>query len=241
MNVKNHVLKRLEENRGVFISGETLSAEAGISRQAVWKAVRSLISDGYAIISVTNKGYKLDGKCDLLSSSLIEEKTGATVYCYDTVTSTNDEARVKYDGKTDCIVVADSQTAGRKKNGGEFISPTCKGVYMSVATRLSFKITQSEEIRRSIASTVAGCLEKICNVAITVKEGDELYLGGKKVCGILVEAQINLATLCSSDTVIGIGIYTAEVNGGLGFINSPETRNSLVSDIYLNLKERLKI
>lgn len=49
------ILSQTEE----YISGQELSAELGVSRQAVWKAINALKAQGYVIDSITRKGYKL--------------------------------------------------------------------------------------------------------------------------------------------------------------------------------------
>ena len=49
------------------MSGEQLAGICGISRNAVWKAVKELQKDGYQIEAVTKKGYCLSGENDILS------------------------------------------------------------------------------------------------------------------------------------------------------------------------------
>ena len=49
MSVKEFVLKKLEENRGIPLSGEAIANSLSVSRAAVWKAVRALEAE--AIIS----------------------------------------------------------------------------------------------------------------------------------------------------------------------------------------------
>lgn len=240
MSLKSEILKRLEDCRGKYVSGEELSESAGVTRQAVWKAVKKLCDEGYVIHSVTNKGYMLDGKCDLLSSSVISDKTGAKVYCYDAVTSTNTVARLKMCSDGECVVVAESQTTGRKKDGNRFISPDKKGIYMSVAIKLDRSIGEAESLRSTCAATVAACIERLCGIKPEIRNVDELYSDGRKVCGILIEAEVNLATLTITSAVIGIGIYTADVGETLGYVSSPEPRNMLISDVYTKLKTALQ-
>ena len=47
MSVKDFVLKKLEENRGIPLSGESLANMLSVSRAAVWKAVHALQEAGY--------------------------------------------------------------------------------------------------------------------------------------------------------------------------------------------------
>ena len=59
MATKDEILTRLlkEEN---YVSGEELARQTGVSRAAVWKAIKSLKKSGYDIEGVTKCGYKLN-------------------------------------------------------------------------------------------------------------------------------------------------------------------------------------
>lgn len=71
MSSRDRVLNLLESRKGRFVSGEELASELGISRTAVWKAVRRLRDDGLNIDAVTNKGYRLSQDYDILSEEKI--------------------------------------------------------------------------------------------------------------------------------------------------------------------------
>ena len=51
MSVKSSVLKKLEENRGNYFSGEALAEELQVTRASVWKAVKQLEQEGYEILA----------------------------------------------------------------------------------------------------------------------------------------------------------------------------------------------
>ena len=70
--MKNKVLSMLEESED-FVSGEYLSSVLGVSRTAVWKSIKKLREEGYEIKSVTNRGYMLIKKPDLLSAAEISD------------------------------------------------------------------------------------------------------------------------------------------------------------------------
>ncbi|MGN1104047.1 MAG: HTH domain-containing protein [Candidatus Coproplasma sp.] len=237
MDVKNEVLKRLDERRGEYLSGENLSADLGVTRQAVWKAIKKLVSEGYVINSVTNKGYMLDCKCDLLSSSIISQKTGAKVYCYDEVDSTNTVAMQQLSRGGECIVVADRQTLGRTKCGGVFASPSQKGIYMSIALNCSLPLDEVDALRVNLAQSIALVLGDCCGTMPEIRGDNELYTGGKKACGILIEGEVNLTAKIVNNLVIGIGVYTSDVGEELGYITAEETRNELICSIYRAVKQ----
>ena len=65
VKLKDRVLEALEQNRSLSVSGEQLAQELGVTRAAVWKAIRALRDEGYGIEAGTNRGYSLpaaDGK-----------------------------------------------------------------------------------------------------------------------------------------------------------------------------------
>ena len=72
MAVKDQVLSYLESHKGTFVSGAALAKELGVTRNSVWKAIKSLEAQGYAIEGVTNKGYRLADDCSILSAASIE-------------------------------------------------------------------------------------------------------------------------------------------------------------------------
>lgn len=48
-------------SKGKFVSGEEISKQLYVSRNAVWKAINSLRADGFIIDAAQNKGYLLSG------------------------------------------------------------------------------------------------------------------------------------------------------------------------------------
>ena len=71
MNIRDEVLKELENHKGDYISGGQLSKELSVSRNAVWKAINRLKKDGYEIQAIPNRGYCLSPDNDILSPQSI--------------------------------------------------------------------------------------------------------------------------------------------------------------------------
>ena len=61
MKLKEQVLLILMSSKGDYISGEDISKQLYVSRNAVWKAINTLRADGFIIDAVQNKGYLLSG------------------------------------------------------------------------------------------------------------------------------------------------------------------------------------
>ncbi len=98
MTVKESVLQALQENKGEYLSGEKLSEELGVSRAAVWKAIKAIREEGYRVDAVTNRGYLLQNEKAVLSAEEIRRFLPARyrdrqIYVYDVIDSTNTRAR----------------------------------------------------------------------------------------------------------------------------------------------------
>ncbi|MDE6186187.1 MAG: HTH domain-containing protein, partial [Lachnospiraceae bacterium] len=74
MTIKDQVLLLLESHRGEFFSGQEIADRLSVTRASIWKAVKGLVKDGYAIEAVNNKGYILQKAPDVLSAAFIEQQ-----------------------------------------------------------------------------------------------------------------------------------------------------------------------
>ena len=139
MSTKDTVLELFEKNRGFFVSGERIASDLGISRTAVWKAVKKLRSEGYEIEAVTNRGYCLANNSDILSvqgirNHLDEDARQLRPEVFVTVDSTNNVCMKKAANGEDegYTAIAGAQTMGRGRRGRGFFSPADTGIYMSI-------------------------------------------------------------------------------------------------------------
>lgn len=71
MDTKTRILQILERNRGKVFSGEQLAEKTGVTRAAVWKAVKALVAGGCRIEAVRGGGYTLSEDTDALSATSI--------------------------------------------------------------------------------------------------------------------------------------------------------------------------
>ena len=119
LSTKETVVRFLEENSGHPVSGSAIAESLGISRTAVWKAIKSLEADGYMIDASTGKGYTLLQENDVISEAgiakYLREPAAANIIVHQSVTSTNDllrEAAMREEVPEGTIVVAAAQTKG---------------------------------------------------------------------------------------------------------------------------------
>lgn len=199
---------------GGFISGQELAARCGVSRTSVWKAVESLRRDGARIAAVTRSGYRLldaDGLfCAASVRALLPESSGVRVEFFRKIDSTNTEAKRRLAAappsslhKT--VIVAASQTAGRGRSGRNFYSPDGSGIYLSIIYS-SGQITEPSRVTASAAVGVCRALSAVYGAAARIKWVNDVFVRGRKVCGILTEGTGNFETGRVEAAVIGIGV-----------------------------------
>ena len=219
MSVKDSVLIALQNNRDHYISGEELSGQLGVSRAAVSKAVKSLRSEGYEIDAVTNRGYMMPSEGTAISEEAVRNSLPAhlrdmSLYVYDVLDSTNLEARrIIADQGTKAapaVVLCRQQTAGRGRLGRSFFSPRDDGLYLSVVIKPDFDLSRASLVTVAAAAATSEAIDEICGCSSQIKWVNDIYLNGKKVCGILTEANTDFETGQIDSLVTGIGINTSE-------------------------------
>ncbi len=211
MKTYERVLEILEKNKGKFVSGGRIASFLGISRNSVWKAVRTLQEKGYNIGAVTNKGYILYADNYVISAQSVAkfiDKENIKVLYYDTVESTNTLLKkMAEDGASEgTVVIAGEQTAGRGRLGRRFLSQNGTGVYFSILLRPDMKPQESLLITTCAAVAVAKAIEKNTGRMTLIKWVNDIYMHDRKVAGILTEGAFDLESGKLSYAVLGIGI-----------------------------------
>lgn len=213
MKLKEKILNLLNEKETEFISGQYLADFFNVSRNAVWKAVNSLRQDGYNIYAVQNKGYTLDGE-GIFTGEIIKSymKSPVKIEYIPNVTSTNDII-MEYgrQGREEFIaVVADSQSSGRGRKGRIFYSPDNAGTYFSILLRPNINFSESLYITTAAAAAVTEAMKQLYNMDTEIKWVNDVYYNGRKICGILTEAHIDMESGTVDYAALGIGINVFE-------------------------------
>ncbi|MCM1114857.1 MAG: biotin--[acetyl-CoA-carboxylase] ligase [Clostridium sp.] len=222
-------------NSNDYLSGEELAKKFGKSRAAVWKAIKSLTKSGYAFDAVTNKGYKLIDSNNLMSAHSIKaflNKPIEVIY-YPTIDSTNNGCkRLLADGqKGEFLVVANQQTAGRGRQGKSFYSPASTGIYFSLVIRPKTNLQNAVTATTAAAVAVCKAVEKLTDKNPKIKWVNDVFLNGKKICGILTEAITNFEEGVVDSVIIGIGVNINTES----FPDSAQQAGSLDTDINRSL------
>ncbi len=245
MSLKENILEELEKKSELYVSGQFLAEKFGVSRNAVWKAINQIRDDGCKIASVNNKGYRLisinEQLSDIkISESLSEQSKGLKLIMLKSVDSTNNEAkRMTANGfRENALIVANEQTKGRGRLGREFYSPKNTGIYMSFLLSTDVKISDAVQITTATAVAVVRAIESLTDLRPMIKWVNDVYLGNKKVCGILTEAVTDFETGLVQSLIIGIGInistedFPDDIAGTAASINiNGLSRNKLVAAV----------
>jgi BirA family biotin operon repressor/biotin-[acetyl-CoA-carboxylase] ligase len=214
-SVKQAALLFLEQNRHKDVSGEELAQRLGVSRSAVWKAVRALRKDGYEIFAATNRGYRLAPGSDTLSEQGIRLRLppgcaslSAAILVEKSMDSTNRAAKLlALEGAAHgTLVLAEGQTGGRGRFLRPFFSPAGTGLYMSLVLRPEARGADATLITIAAAIAVCRTIKALTSFAPQIKWVNDIYLDGKKICGILTEATSDFESGGVTSVVVGIGL-----------------------------------
>ncbi|MBQ9210543.1 MAG: biotin--[Clostridia bacterium] len=210
---KERIIDALQARAGEFVSGGALAEALGLSRTAVWKAVEQLRQEGYPIESQPRRGHRLLLTHDVLSEAGIRrylDQEELQLQVYPTITSTNTVLKqmALEEAPAGLALVAGEQTAGRGRLGRSFYSPSGSGLYLSLLLRPGTAAAEATCLTACAAVSVAEAIESLAEVHPGIKWVNDLLIGGKKVCGILTEAGLDLENGAVSYVIIGIGINT---------------------------------
>ena len=212
MGKKERILELL--GTGETVSGEQLARELGVSRNAVWKFMNQLRRSGYEIDAVTNRGYRLKSAPDMLSEAeirrwLTAKEIGRDLEIHAKLDSTNNRAKAlaAAGAPHGLTVIADTQSGGRGRMGRSFFSPEHSGIYLTCVLRPECPPEKAGLLTSLAAVAAARAVEKVSPEAeVKIKWVNDLYLGEKKICGILSEAGLGMEAGRLEYAVVGIGI-----------------------------------
>ncbi len=138
------------------------------------------------------------------------EKTELDVLVFDTLDSTNNEAKRRAaDLSGGALIVANAQSAGRGRMGRGFFSPQDTGLYFSLMIPIKGELQSAVSLTSVTSVAVMRAIKRIANKQTEIKWVNDLYFHGKKVCGILTEAMSGGETV---SLIIGIGINLSTVS-----------------------------
>ncbi len=173
-----------------------------------------------------------------LCAFLHPETDAVKIWTFDTLTSTNDEAkrRAAAGAPSGTVILAEEQTGGRGRLGRRFYSPKGTGIYLSMILRLHLPPEESVRVTTAASVAVSAAIEEAVNISPQIKWVNDLYFGGKKICGILAE-------MVGDAVILGVGINCStvfsgelsQIAGSLFSQDEEELRLKLIAEILFRL------
>lgn len=211
MDTQQRVLSCLADGR--FHSGEKLATRLGLSRAAVWKAVRALGAAGVEIQAVRGRGYRLVDPLEPLDEVRIREALGpagrALLERLEILTETDSTnghlmARALDGGGSGRACLAESQRGGRGRQGRRWHSPPGRNIYLSLLWRYPVGPEALAGLSLAVGVVVAGLLRDCGLEGVGLKWPNDLLCRGRKLGGVLLESTGESGGSCC--VVVGLGL-----------------------------------
>ncbi|WP_105206763.1 bifunctional biotin--[acetyl-CoA-carboxylase] ligase/biotin operon repressor BirA [Streptococcus suis] len=225
-----------------YVSGEDLAQELGISRTSIWKAIRQLEAHGLTIEAARNRGYKL-AEGDLLLPDLISQELQLPVHLNTDSDSTQLDAKqgIEAGHSSPALYLAPYQNKAKGRFGRPFYASKSGGIYMSLRLSPNVLFLEFKPYTILAAAAVVKAIQSLCDLDVQIKWVNDIYLGQKKVAGILTEAISSMENQRVTDVIIGVGInvhiddFPKELRQSAGNLfddQPPFTRNQLITAIW---------
>jgi len=247
MTTKEQLAELLEEQDGNYLSGSEIARKIGVTRAGIWKCIRQLEEEGYRVEAVRNRGYRLSPDHDVINDALLwkyllRERDTADLYLQagvevlQSVTSTNDVLKERAASLPGWhTVIACSQTRGKGRMSRSFFSPFDSGLYLSVLVRLPLQPEVAMHLTTAAAVAACRAIKECTEASPAIKWVNDVYVNGRKTCGILTEASVSMESGTLDWAVMGIGFNVYEPEGGC-----PEESRGIAGAITKERKRNLR-
>lgn len=191
--------------------------------------IDAVSNKGY-MLGESNDILSAAGIISCLDSDVQKRYKGKDLICvYDTVSSTNRLAKelAIAGGEHGSVIIANEQTTGRGRRDHSFYSPK-GGLYMSILLRPEggallgglqgapddskgvyadgARPLTPDVVTGAVGNSVIDAIKNLTGISTRLKPINDLFIGDKKVCGILTEAGTEFETGLIQWMVVGIGI-----------------------------------
>ncbi len=246
------LLRRLAD--GEYHSGEALAQALGVTRAAIWKQVQALNQvPGIEIQSARARGYRLEQQLELLDQERILARLPvnararlAGLEVLPETSSTNDWLRDNSFPPvgTGHACLAEYQHAGRGRRGRQWVCAFGGNIYLSLAWRFDLAMADLGGLSLAAGVSVARVLGDHGLRGHGLKWPNDIYLQGRKLGGILVEASGEMEGPALA--IVGVGInLRLDPSAGMAIdrpwtdmasvLDVPRDRNHLCGDLLAGL------
>ncbi len=162
------------------------------------------------------------------------------IYKDDTESTNLDAKRLAQDGAPEWTVVsARRQSGGRGRLGRSFFSPE-GGLYLSVILRPTMTGDTVTLLTTAAAAAMSRAIESVFKKDTKIKWVNDIYIDGRKVCGILTETAYCGAALDYAIVGVGVNLYRGdtavpkELENIMGFVcDSPDCKGETLTNAFL--------
>jgi BirA family biotin operon repressor/biotin-[acetyl-CoA-carboxylase] ligase len=186
------ILKHLRTATGP-VSLESLGRKTGTIDDQLEGLLDSLQQGGFAFERSAGNIRLLAEPDRLLPQTIMArletEVIGQKILVFRETSSTNDLARQAGEGGAaeGIVFVAERQTAGRGTRGRQWVSRANEGLWLSILLRSALPLDECPLLLQIAAVAAAETVEDEIRTPVSIKEPNDLYLGGGKLGGFLLE------------------------------------------------------
>jgi BirA family biotin operon repressor/biotin-[acetyl-CoA-carboxylase] ligase len=132
------------------------------------------------------------------------------------------------------IVITENQTAGRGQQGNIWLTEPGKNLTFSIILKPSF-LALDQQFLLTIVTTLGiyNFLDQHLKKSVAIKWPNDMLVSDKKICGILIENQVQGAKI--NHTIVGIGLNINQQN----FATDRATSLAIEANADFNLEEQL--
>lgn len=105
------------------------------------------------------------------------------------------------------LVMAEEQTQGRGRRGRNWISPAGEGIFMTLILRPDMSPDRVPMLSLHTALAVCLAISRATGMEAKIKWPNDIVLGGRKVCGMLLEMDADVNQVRSVVAGIGINVH----------------------------------
>jgi BirA family biotin operon repressor/biotin-[acetyl-CoA-carboxylase] ligase len=129
---------------------------------------------------------------------------GSEVVVLEQTESTNDVIRQMIDRPEGLCVFAEEQIAGRGQRGNKWESVRGKGLWFSILLRPKIDIKDSARLTTWVTDVIAQTIADEFDLPAVVKPPNDVYIGERKIAGVLVEMRAQPGG--PHIAIVGIGV-----------------------------------
>lgn len=110
------------------------------------------------------------------------------------------------------VIIADSQSHGRGRNGRSFHSPKGKGIYLSFVIEPELSVYDSLKMTALVGVSLVKAIQKNYSVSPLIKWVNDIIIDDHKIAGILCESILKDGSDKIDKMIIGVGINVHSYN-----------------------------